>query len=478
LNVFCVMMDSWRRDHAGVYGNRRVKTPNLDRLARESTVFENAYAEGLPTLPVRMALFTGRYTFPFRGWQRLENNDIILADLLEREGYTTSLVADTPPMRQSNYMFGFEHVQWSPQWSFNPKRTAPWAPRARDVDISGYWKGSGGPQDQTLRERLQAYLEVRLLWRGEEDSYVAQTVKKAVRWLESLKGGDRDHIFLWLDSWDPHEPWDPPGPYDRMYVDPRYSGPKLILAPSGPIGYLTEEELQSIRDLYAGEVTMCDRWLGVFLDRVRELGLMENTLIIFLSDHGEPFGEHGILRKARPWPYEELTQIPLVIRHPEGFGRGERIKAFADTTDIMPTVLDFLGVEYRRPARPGAPPARARPRPPTSHEVMHGHSLLPLIRGEAVKVRDYAFSGHYQRSQAIQDHEWKYIQWGPVFSGKKEPELYNLQDDPGEQRSLYAEKPQVARRLEKELKGFMEGLPKPLPPQTTTGTELMTRVLR
>ena len=90
--------------------------------------------------------------------------------------------------------------------------------------------------------------------------------------------------------------------------------------------------------------------MGIFLDRLRALGMFDNTLIVFMSDHGEPLGEgmwgHGIMRKARPWPYEELVHVPLIIRHPEGIGGGERRAAFVQPPDIMPTALDFLEVPW------------------------------------------------------------------------------------------------------------------------------------
>ena len=446
LNVICIMMDTWRFDFLSCLGNDWIKTPGVDKLASEGTLFENAYSEGVPTLPARMSCFTGRYTFPFRPWQRLENNDLLLAEILDRAGYTTALISDTSPLRISNYMMGFRYVEFSDNQHFDTRE--PGASKAK-VDIYKYNKDRGNPRDIFHKENLRRELQVSLLWKSDEESYVAQTVKKAMKWLEMQKG--RNHVFLWLDTWDPHEAWDPPPPFNTMYLNPNYEGPLLVHPSGGNVnGYLTEEELQCVRALYAGEVSMCDKWVGIFLDKIEELDLLENTLIIFLSDHGTFHGEHNLIMKARCWPYEVMSHIPLIIKHPDGLGKGKRIKSFVDTTDIMPTILDFLGVKL--------------PQPRSSHEILHGHSLLPLISGEIEKVRDYAYMGWFNRSWAIRDGDWKYIMYTSpnfVYTGKDKNELFNLKEDPDELNNLYDEEPELVNRLELQLRRFIDNLPPP-----------------
>ena len=456
MNVICIMMDSWRVDYLDChpYWNGWVKTPCANKLASEGTLFENAYSEGVPTLPARMALFTGRYTFPFRPWQRLENNDLLLSDVLDQAGYTTALIADSTPVKRSNYMMGFAYVEFSDNW--NPhKPQPPWLPKAK-VDIYRYHKDIGDQKDEYWRNRLRKELEKTLLWKSDEESYVATTVKNAMNWLERQQR--LDNIFLWLDCWDPHEPWIPPPPFNTMYLDPNYEGPLLVHPRPGPggvvSGYYTEDELNCIRALYAGEVSMCDKWLGIFINKLEELGLFENTLVIFLSDHGVPLGDHNVLLKAKCWPYEKcMSRIPLIMRFPDGFGAKKRIKAFVDTTDIMPTILDFLGVEL--------------PPPRSTHEMLHGHSIIPLVTGEKEKVRDCAYMGWFNRSWAIRDGDWKYIMYGPNFAytGKDKPELFNLREDPDELNNLIDEEPELADKLELRLRRFIHSLPPPQPPK-------------
>jgi arylsulfatase A-like enzyme len=146
--------------------------------------------------------------------------------------------------------------------------------------------------------------------------------------------------------------------------------------------------------LYAEKCTMVDRWIGYFLDNVKRLGLEEDTLIIFVADHGEPMGNgehgHGIMRKSRPWPYEELVHIPIIMKGP-GLPAGKRVTAFVDSPDVAPTVTDWLGL--------GVP----------SH--MQGVSLLPLARGEVDKVRDFSIAGYHRFSWSIITEDWSYIHW-------------------------------------------------------------------
>jgi hypothetical protein len=146
--------------------------------------------------------------------------------------------------------------------------------------------------------------------------------------------------------------------------------------------------------LFAEKCTMVDRWIGYLLDNVKRLGLEEDTLIMFVADHGEPMGHgehgHGIMRKSRPWPYEELVHIPFIMKGP-GLPAGARVGAFVESPDVAPTVTDWLGLGVPR--------------------NMQGVSLLPLAKGEVEKVRDFAIAGYYGFSWSIITEDWSYIHW-------------------------------------------------------------------
>jgi len=463
MNVIVILSDSLRADFLGCYGNEWIQTPNIDRLADESALFERAYSEGLPTLPARTAMFTGRYTFPFRGWQPLQYDDILLSEVLWSKGYISAIISDSFPLfaprwRGLNYGRGFDYVHWIRGQA---------AEGITDIDaninvnVDKYYKPYGLPHSQVKKskERLKRYLQFVSQWNwweSDEHHFVARVVKEGISWLKrKISEGRRDKLFLWLDCFDPHEPWDPPTAYSRMY-DPNYKGKELIDFAGEVENYLTEEEERHIRALYAGEVTLVDKWIGIFLENLDLMGILDNTLIIFISDHGEPLGRggwgHGIIKKIKHWPYEELSHIPFILRHPEGIGRGKRIKAFIETCDVMPTILDFLNIP--------------------SPKGIHGESVLPLLTGEKKKIRDYAYSGYYAKSWSIRNDEWKLILWLPeeilMLHGKRakigflktrrKPELYNLKQDPQEQENLIDEYPDVANTLELELRRFVDNL--------------------
>ena len=430
MNVIFIVNDSLRLDHLGCYGNKWIQTPNIDKLATESAVFDYFYPEGLPTIPTRTTFFTGRFTFPFRGWQRLEPTDILLAELLWNKGITSALITDVFHLHKPSMAFGrgFDFVE-----HIRGHETDPWiVDESIKVDVDKYYKGDG--KDKTVRAQLIQYLRNTHWWKDEGDTFVARCVKAAIRWLEAQS--IKNNLFLCLDCFDPHEPWDPPPPYNRMYTDPGYTGKDIIYPIPGKVeGYLTPEELNHTFKLYAGKVTLCDKWIGILLDEMKEMGLYDNSLIIYTTDHGEPFGEHGITRKSDPLLYEEFVRIPLIIRHPEGVGSGKRFAALCETTEIFPTILDFFNLKL----------------PPRSH----GMSLLPLMRGEVDSLRDKAYMGIFKQAWRVNDYEWSFI----LNFGKGKPnELYNLKQDPQEQNNCINDHQQKAMELELDLRRFVATL--------------------
>jgi arylsulfatase A-like enzyme len=459
VNLIVIMEDSFRYDHLGCSGNSWIKTPNIDRLASQGVIFDHAYAEGLPTIPARVALFTGRYTLPFRGWQPLEQADIPFTEVLWDKGYTTALISDTPHMHKPTMGFsrGFDYVEWirgqetdkcfvDPDVKIYPEKYS---------DKNWYPSYPGYPRER-LKKMFEEYLRNNAHWKNEEHQFVAQVMKAGMAWLErQVSIGKKDRLVLWLDSFDPHEPWDPPSPYKEMYAVSEYTGLPITLG-GGLVNEWSLAEIRHVRAQYAGKISMADKWTGIFLEKVSDLGLLDNTMVIFLSDHGEPLGEHGIVKKVRPWSYEELAHIPLIIRLPDGGKRGRHVETFVSTPDIMPTILDFLNVK--------GPP------------VMQGRSLLPSIEGD--DGMKFGISGYHNRCWSIRDKEWSYHFWlGGVsieFATlqkdiKERPELYKLDTSyrPPEPSKYELEKDQAERddrydveietpeNLENKLKDFI-----------------------
>ena len=448
-NVIIILTDSLRPDFLGFYGNNWIKTPNLDKFASESAVFDRAYCEGLPTLPTRTAMFTGKFTFPFRGWQRLETEDVLLSEILWDKGISTALITDVYHMHKPRmtYERGFDYVEWIRGQEGDPYIID----KSVKVDVDNYFKGNGQKNEDAHREQLQQYLKNVSWWKGEEDHFIAQVVKAGISYLK--KQSRARGTFLFLDCFDPHEPWDPPPPYNKMY-NPDYRGKELIHPIPGEVaGYLSGDELEHVKSLYAGEVSLVDKWVGIFIDALKEMDFYDNSLIIYCSDHGEPFGEHRIVRKARPWPYEEVARIPLAIKHPDGSSAGKHLDAFVQTCDLMPTILDYLDIELP--------------------EDLTAESLMPLLTGSIPKIRDYACSAYYKGGLSIRDKEWTYLRWqewsrrddgfipwenGGTRGAPTSPELYFRKEDQFEQNNILEKEPDKAKELHGALMKFVKKL--------------------
>ena len=453
MNVIVIVTDSLRADHVGCMGGK-ARTPNIDAFAAEAMAFDQAYSENLPTMPCRTAWWTGRYLFTQRGWQHFEPWDYLLAEVLWDKGFTSALVTDVYHMHKPVYNCGrgFDTTAFIRGQEYDPWILDESIP----VDITARHRLRGDDKDEMWRQRFAQHLRNVSGFKTEEDWFAARVVKEAIRWLDHVTQRQKDNLFLWVDSFSPHESWDPPEPYSTMY-DPDYTGQELIDPVPGPVeGYMTPAELRHTLALYAGLVTYVDKWVGVLLDRIRELGLWDNSLIMFTSDHGEPFGEHGIVRKARPWGYEELAHIPWLVRLPDGAGAGQRCSAFVQPPDLMPTVLDLLGIPttltlaYRAPVRHTFPQDVVTA---TKQVTLNGRSLVPLLRGEAESLRDFVVTAHHRGEWAIRTEDWTYLL---PLRGERVPELYNRRTDLAEQHDVVADHPEVADALELTLRRFAD----------------------
>jgi len=427
MNVIVIVADSFRKDHLGCYGNEWISTPNLDAFSQEACLFERAYADSLNTIPARTSMWTGRIGFPFRGWQYFEAGDPLVAEWLWDKGYTSAFVTDVYHMHKPgmNCGRGFdttvfirgqeydsylvdESIEIHPEKHFKP---------SPHEERPGMWA-----------ERFKQYLRNISVRESEGDYFCAQVVNHAIEWLEGQRG--QDNLFLWADCFDPHEPWDPPLEYKEPY-NPGYRGREIIdPVPSVVEGYLTPEEMSNIKALYAGEITFVDKWVGTLLDAAREMGYFENSMIIFLSDHGEPLDDHGIVRKCRPWMYEEHAAVPLLVHLPDGAGAGERRGALVQHCDIAPTICEAAGVA---------------PMPGT-----HGASLLSVVRGKKEGLRDSAVTGIHKASWNLRDERWSFL-----MAFDREKELYDREADPAEQNNVIEEYGQEAERLELELRRLL-----------------------
>lgn len=428
MNLIVICLDSFRQDHVSFYHQGRpafeeippCQTPNIDAFAQECIVFSNMYPSGLPTIPIRMELMTGQFTLPCRPWQPLSPHDITIAQILRREGYVCALISDTYHYRapNMNYHRAFNAYEWIRGQEYDPYESAPPRRRVEDYVNEHY--------DEAWRGRIAQFLANTDDFTEERHWFPAQVVERACSWLKKNRGHNK--IFLWVDSFDPHEPWDPPKAFD-VYTDPHYKGPRLIMPMGGKAeDWATPEQIRHIRGLYAGECAFVDHCLRPLFETLREEGYYEDSWILLFADHGHPLADHGKFLKGPDRMYSELLKVPFMIRPPERLKERypPRVThALGMYPDVLPTVFDLLGLGNNLDALPGC-------------------SLFPLLRGEKEEHRDAVICGYHQGpDRCIRDQEWSYI----VRPEGQSDELYHLVGDPKETRNLVDEHPEEARRL-------------------------------
>jgi arylsulfatase A-like enzyme len=384
-NVILVIIDTLRKDHVGAYGNDWIQTPTLDALAEESMLFTRTYPEAMPTLPVRRAIHTGMRTWPTRppsfGWKPIPSGQTTVAEMLEKEGFGTYLVISEEEMRDHYLILG---------------------------------------EGKKARQYL-ANVQGR---KDEEDWFAPRVFLDAMNVLESAAGENRP-FFLVADCFDPHEPWDPPEEYVSLY-DEGYEGKEPLDDNYGTDDYLTDRQLLRMRALYAAEVTMMDRWLGKFIERAHELGVMENTLFVVVSDHGHLLGEHGYTGKLAYALYPELTDIVLMMRHPRGEGAGKSSDYYASTHDVAPTILGFLGVEQADP--------------------MDGQDLAPILEGkDPVQPRDHFTQGYKNYVCCRDEHRVMFCR-----TDMTDAHLFDAVNDAEQRRDLAKAEPETVKWMYEE----------------------------
>src|SRR5262249_22193779 len=298
-NVIVVLTDSMRRDAMGAYTkNPMALTPKLNDFTNSGVKFSNAYLCSFPTVLARHDILTATPTCTYKRWSPLDPGTRTLPGWLENHGVHTALIADTRvPYTTSpnfNYQRDFGYFYQVHGQGHDDLVTLPGGEVISTKNLPFKF-----PCDKRkLRDRDYAYkqyLRNVSTWNGEEYRFCAQSCTKAIQWLKDNYA--RQPFFLFLDVYDPHESWDAPqyyvDHYERGYTGEEIRNPRYDYW----WNYMTERELRHCRALYSAEAELADTWVGKFLDTVSKLHLLENTLVIHLSDHGTYLGEHGYVGK-------------------------------------------------------------------------------------------------------------------------------------------------------------------------------------
>ena len=399
MNVVVVVMDSLRADH--IYGSG-ARTDTLDKAARESLRFTRAYPEGMPTIPARRAIMAGRRTFPFRGWHAYKglppqpgwepvgSDGEMFTEFLHDRGWTVGYVTDNPHLLlpvHKRFRSKFDRVDLvDGQVPLRRKPRRRVSTAEVDQVLPASLRGS------RAEPRMRAYLAGNPRRRREEDYLSAKVFRKGMGWIEWAQA--RQPFALVVDTFDAHEPWDAPQRVVDIYGPAHYSGVEPIQPfPTPAAKYrdlnLSQGLLRRMRELYAAEVTLVDVWLGHFLDRLANLGLAENTLLVLLSDHGVLLGEYGWVGKRYSEMHEQLTHVPMMIRHPAGKGARQTSSYYASTHDVGPTVISQLGFQ-----------------PPGG---MNGVDLSPLLDGKPPAEQRSYRTASYNDHVCASDGRWLLI---------------------------------------------------------------------
>ncbi len=436
MNVVVVVMDSLRADH--IYGSH-ARTASWDKVGRQGLRFLNAYPEGMPTIPARRAIMSGKRTFPFRGWrprwddlppqpgwEPVGSDGEMWTATLREAGWTTGYVTDNPHLLlpvHRRFRAKFDRVELV-QGQVPVQRRPPHLPRRRELDhyVPKALRGT------THERRMANYLAMNPPGRDEKDYNAAKVFRKAMGWVEWARGRQQPFALV-VDSFDAHEPWDAPRRLIDMYGPARVAGGLEPIQPfETPAARTSDIDhgrrlLSRIRQLYAAEVTLVDVWLGHFLDRLENLGLADNTLVVLVSDHGVLLGEHGWVGKRYSEMHQELTHVPLVIRHPSGRAKGRTTNYYASTHDIGPTVLSMLGVDEPR--------------------GMNGADLSPLLSGRSPRKKRGHRTASYNTFVSAGDDRWLLI----AGNRREELRLYDRKRDRGEFHNVAHRNPKQVRRL-------------------------------
>ena len=375
-NVVVVLLDSLNRHMLGAYGGREFDTPHLDAFAKTAVRFENHYTGSLPCMPARHDLLCGALDFLWRPWGSIEIWERPLTVYLRRAGVVTKLVSDHPHLFETggeNYHCDFT------AWDYQ---------RGHESDL---WRTRPDPSfiGAPSLAREHTYARSRAWFRGEEDFPGPKTMAAAARWLDE-EASTHQRFLLFIDEFDPHEPFDTPEPFASMY-DPGWQGAHLIWPPYmvGALkrGALTDAQARQVRACYGGKLTMIDKWFGTLLAAIERGGFARDTAVIVCTDHGHYLGEKDVWGKPPSPVYETLGHIPLLIRWPGALAR--TVSAITTNVDISATLADIFGVEI-------------------AHRT-HGRSLVPLITSGLSQVREWALTGVWGREvQVILDDGTKY----------------------------------------------------------------------
>ena len=446
-NVILLITDTFRYDNLGQRAKRPVATPDLDAFAaNQATEITGFHAGSFPTIPHRTDVATGRLGWPHYPWQPIDlSSRNHIADLLSRQGYATQLICDCPHLFNARFQQRFQ-AAYQHRGQEGDRHLLHLNDAIRTVTPHAKTRRQPSFKGRTLADLhrwINRYASC------EEETFCARTAATAVRWLE--ENHRAAPFFLWVDFFDPHEPWDPPEYLVGKY-DPDYDGEPMLHCNYGPASDYSEKELTNLWAHYAAEAELVDRHLGRILQKVGDLRLWENSIVVVTSDHGTSLGEHDRTGKSnicdhddRYWPiYPEVSHVPFLIAGGD-VPRGKTLDMLAQPIDLLPTLADLAeaGVEPR--------------------ETFDGRSFADALRTSRPDHRRLSVTSGFVRAgddgRCPPESVTPWVtdgRWGLAPVGAQgAAELYDLHADPFAETDVATANAAIVERLRGELADHM-----------------------
>jgi arylsulfatase A-like enzyme len=409
-----ILLDSLNRNYLPIYSNDWVKAPNIQRLAHKGIVFDNHWLGSAPCMPARRDILTGRLNFLERGWGPIEPFDIPFTRLLRNAGIRSHMETD----HYHYFHVGGEnyHTQFDTYAFHRGQENDCWRSSASppaEPEHLGRWDAQYDMNQQTFLTAV--------------DYPTPKTFTGAIDWLKCNEGAD--NYVLWVEGFDPHEPFDCPKDYVDQYDDD-WQGPRYDWSGYDYVDEGSGEATTHLRKQYAGTLTMADEFLGRLLDELERQDIFDDTLIILTTDHGHLVGEHGATGKNRWHVWNELGNIPLVVKLPGNIHAGQRRRQLTQNIDIMPTLLGFFNVSIAHP--------------------IHGESLKDVLEKNAPVERQGALYGWFGMPLNVTDGRYTYLRAAakddnnPLFAHYQIPLTYSYHDLPS---NIFFQEPELGQFL-------------------------------
>ena len=445
LNVVMVEADDLNPMALGYMGHRVVKTPHLDRLAAQGTVFKNCIVQGTACAPSRNSLITGTYPHNTGIYMNasaagLPENCWTFPAALRRAGVYTALYGKNhfrpfginprdSYQEQSQVIrdqLGFDHA-----FSMGGKVALSARKHPPEKDPYSKYLHDKGIYDKLVSAYTKNRRGIDIDFPLDEEDYVDSfIISSAIKWLKAEEVR-RDPFFLWIDLTLPHPPMDAPQKYKDLYkdadLDPLIPGRKAGLPASLANDMnVSKTDSTAYRRGYLALITMMDALVGKLVDHLDESGLRENTIVIFLADQGSMTGHHGLYSKK--YFYKEVINSPLIISHPK-HGKGKVINRCVELLDLSKTMVTLYGCDSEDVAR------------------THGFDLMPLLAGGSFE-REFAHAEQHGVNM-IQNEDFKLVSYedGDI--------LCDLKNDPDELTNVISQHPDIARMLREKKEHWL-----------------------